>query len=365
MNLIPVYPKQQINKIFPDISFDNFNYNSETNILIDDCIINDNLEPFDKFFNGKRSRNSSYDENDFQKIFPCKSNLNTPNSGIKFIFNKKEINNIKGIDGINNVNINNNYNNIIENLNNKNDENKKDNLKKKILFNSFQPNNFKEIQTQKQKQKIKNKLSARKSRLKKKLYVEQLEKEYILVKKELDEIKKTMSLNNNNINQNKEFNENQILINNNNICQNCINIDNLKEEENIMISEKFEKKNINIINSFTAKQRLYLEQLLIKQIQIMMPIKIKIFQNKYLKLSNIEKDDNINIIKNKIEDNLQAIKELYDVDNFKDEDNGGVKIIKYQYDNMKNKSMAYQIYTFYNNLKNYVNDFEKIYFSLI
>ena len=38
----------------------------------------------------------------------------------------------------------------------------------------------------------------------------------------------------------------------------------------------------------------------------MMPIKIKMFQNKYLKLSVINKDDNINIIKNKIEENLQA-----------------------------------------------------------
>ena len=339
MNFTPIYPKPRINKIFPEISFDNFYCNTDSNIIVDDCIVNDNLEPFDKFFNGKRSINSSYDENDFQKILPCKPN--------------------------NSKNICNTFDNIIENLTYKNEENKKYRAKKKILFNSYQPNSLKEIESQKQNQKIKNKLSARKSRLKKKLYVEQLEKEYILVKKELDEIKKSMNLNSNTINTNIECNENKKLINNN-LCQNCTNIDNLKGEENLIISEKSEKKNIRIIHSFTAKQRLYLEQLLTKQIQIMMPIKIKIFQNKYLKLANIDNDDNLSTIKNKIDENIQAIKELYDIDDFKDEeDNGRAKIKKYQNDNMKNKSMAYQIYNFYNNLKNYVNDFEKIYFSLI
>ena len=350
MNPIQPYPKQQINKIFPDISFDNFNYNTDTNIMIDDSIINDNLEPFDKFFNGKRSRNSSYDENDYPKIFPFKSSLNTPNSAIKFNFGKKEIKNLNGnnnnynninFDGNNNNNINfNAFNNILENINNRNEDNKKDKTKKKIIFNSFQPNTFKEILNQKQKQKIKNKLSARKSRLKKKLYVEQLEKQYVLVKNELTEIKRNMNLN---INNNKimPLKENEHFFNNNNWCQNCLNIDNLKIEEKIIISEKSEKKDINVINSFTAKQRIIMEQLLVKQIQVMMPIKIKMFQNKYLKLSNIEKEDNINVIKNKIEENIQAIKELYDVESFKDEDNGGVQIRKYQYDGTKSKSMAY------------------------
>ena len=372
-NLIPIYPKQQINKIFPDIYFDNFNYKAETNLMTEDCIINDNLEQFDKLFNGKRSRNSSYDENDFQKICPYKSNLNlnTPNSGQKFNFNKKEINkeinninNNINIEGNNNANIN---NNIENNDNNKNIDNKKNKITKKIIFNSFQTNTFKEIQNQKQKQKMKNKLSARKSRLKKKLYVEKLEKEYILVKKELEEIKQKISLNTNNNNFISVNEKENNLNNNKNICESCINIDGLKIEENLILSEKNnEKNNINSINSFTAKQRIILEQLLIKQIQVMMPIKIKMFQNKYLKLSVINKDDNINIIKNKIEENLQALEELYDVDNIKNEDNGGIKIKKYQYNGgVKNKSMAQQIYNFYNNLKNYVNEFEKIYFSLI
>ena len=198
LNLIPIYPKQQINKIFPDINFDNFNYKAETNLMTDESIINDNLEQFDKLFNGKRSRNSSYDDNDFQKICLYKSNLNTPSSGLKFNFNKKENNNINNNINIEVNNNQNNCNNIIENNDNKNVDNKKNKITKKILFNSFQTSTLKEIQNQKQKQKMKNKLSARKSRLKKKLYVEKLEKEYVLVKKELEEMKKKFSLNSNN-----------------------------------------------------------------------------------------------------------------------------------------------------------------------
>ena len=368
-NLVPLYPKPQISKIFPDIYFDDFNCNNDTNVMVDDFIINDNLEPFDKFFNGKRSRNSSYDESDAQKLPLYKSKLNTPNSGIKFNFNRNEIvNNINSNYNIN-IDVNNNINNINnikskinkKNKNNKNEEKTKEKIKKKILFNSFQPCNFKEIQNQKQKQKIKNKLSARKSRLKKKLYVEQLEKEYILVKKELDEIKQKLD---SNVSNSTISSINNNLVCNKNVCDNCINIEEIKAEENKIVSD--EKKNVNIINSFTAKQRIIFEQLLIKQIQVMMPIKIKMFQNKYLKLLNINVDDNINIIKNKIEENLKTIQELYDMENFQGaQENGGTNIRKYKYDGVRNKSMAHQIYNFYYNLKNYVYEFEKIYFSLI
>ncbi len=360
-NLTPIYQKPQINQIFPDIYF---NYNSETNIMIDDFMNNDSLEPFDKFFNEKRSRYSSYDENDALKYSLSKSKLNTPTSGNKFNFNKNNeiVNNINNNYNIN-IDLNNNVNNISKvikiNKNSKNEE--KEKTKKKKLFNSFQPCNCKDVQFQKQKQKMKNKISARKSRLKKKLYVEQLEKEYILMKKELNELKQNLNKNGNNehillLNNN--------LINNKNNCNNCINIDEIKEEENQIIVD--ERKNINVINSFTAKQRILFEQLLKKQIQIMMPIKIKMFQNKYLKLITINAEDNINVIKDKIEENLKNLQELYDIENFQIiRENGGNNIRNYKYDGMRNKSMAHQIYSFYYNLKNYVNEFEKLYFSLI
>ena len=374
-NLIQIYPNSLINPIIPkgDIYSEFLNYNNDTNCMMDNASINSNLEPFDPFFFGKHSRNSSYEDNNLKKnnsLF--KSNNNTPNKELKFIFTKNECDNY--INGNKNLNINLNNNKINNNINNKiktnnninikiNEDNKKDKKEKKILFNSFMPTTVTEVQ--KQKQKIKNKISARKSRLKKKLYVEQLEKEYILVKKELSEIKQKIGMNGDNIISLEETDD---IINtkHKNIYDNTINIERLKEEENLIINEKNnEKKNINKINSFTAKQRLILEQLLLNQIEIMMPIKVKIFQNIYLKLLSIDKDDNISVIKNKIKENLKAIEEVYDVNSFKGEDNGGSKIQQYQHDCIKNKSMAHQIYNFYYNLKNYVNEFEKIYFSLI
>ena len=63
---------------------------------------------------------------------------------------------------------------------------------------------------------------------------------------------------------------------------------------------------------------------------------------------------------------MKTIQELYDMENFQGtQENGGTNIRKYKYDGVRNKSMAHQIYNFYYNLKNYVYEFEKIYFSLI
>ena len=250
----------------------------------------------------------------------------------------------------------------------KTDEKKINKKNPKILFNSFLPNKMNEVQ--KQNQKIKNKISARKSRLKKKLYVEQLEKEYFLVNKELNEIKQkfNMNMSPNNIIPLKEYEEGEVTSSNLRKIFNCdnINVEELKEEEKNIINENSnEKKDINRYNSFTTKQKLILEQLLIEQIEIMMPIRIRMFQNKYLKLLNIDKNDNIGIIKNKIKENLKAIEEVYDINNFIIESNGREKLQLHHYDVNNNKSMAYQIYNYYYNLGNYINEFEKIYFSLI
>ena len=366
MNQSTIYSKPQINKIFPEINFDNFNYNSETNNIIDDYFINDNFNKFDKFFNDKRSNISSYDENDYQKVFQNKSILNTSitNSENKFNFNKKE-NNIKYISNFNVENWPNNF--ILEKVKgndisltyknnnnlNKNDEKKNkyeiNDINKKIIDNSVNPKFF--IENKKQEQKIKNKLSARKSRLKKKLYLQKLENELVSVKNELNEIK---------IKQKAFLNE-ENSYNNKNQCENCKHFDELKSEENnLIINQENNDKNKNII-FFSKNQQALLEQLLIKQIQIMMPIKIKIFQNKYLKLSSINDDDTLSVIKNKIDKNLEALQELYDINNFKYEDNGVTKINEYK---IKSKSMSHQIYNFYYNLKNYVRCFEQLYLSL-
>ena len=140
----------------------------------------------------------------------------------------------------------------------------------------------------------------------------------------------------------------------------------IKEEEILIINNDNynEKSNINLLNSYSENQKKILEKLFINQILIMMPIKIKIFQNKYLKLFTFNKEESLNDIKNKIEKNLQTIQELYDINNLNNEENGIKNEQKY---NKKNKgaSMAQQIYNYYYNLKNFIKEFEKIYLSLI
>ena len=46
----------------------------------------------------------------------------------------------------------------------------------------------------------------------------------------------------------------------------------------------------------------------------MIPVKIKTFQNKFLKFDEIKEDDSISVIKNKINNNLETIIKLYDID---------------------------------------------------
>ena len=108
------------------------------------------------------------------------------------------------------------------------------------------------------------------------------------------------------------------------------------------------------MNNFVKRQKNVLSYLLVKQIDIMTPIKIKAFQNKFLKLEIFDPDDSIEVIKNKINSNLNTIIELYDIDI---EDNSKSDSICTN----KKKSMAYNLYDFYNSLKNYVNQYDYIY----
>lgn len=364
-NLIQNYPNLFINPIFPkgDIYSEFLNCNNDSNFMIDNSSVNSNLEPFDNFAHGKRSRNSSFEEYNNKKT-PLKTSINNiPNSDITFLFNSNNETN-------NHLLLNKNINLKNNNKNDKKSDEKKEKKEKKtskILFNSFMPNTLSEAK--KQKQKIKNKISARKSRLKKKLYIEELEKQYDLVKNELCEIKQKLGIFESNIiplNENEQiFNKHKIKDKYVNGFSNYFKIEELKHEENAIINGQINENNdINKIYNFTAKQKIFLEQLLVNQIEIMMPIKVKIFQNKYLKLLPINKDDNISVIKSKIEENLKSIEEVYNVNKYEEEYNGGTKVQNYQYNFMRNKSMPYQIYNFYSNLRNYVNEFEKIYFSL-
>ena len=345
-----------------DIFIDHSNLNLDKNYDLEEQNIKNTFEPFDILFYNRNSCISSYDENDYQKLSP-KPYPQTPTA--KNIFYQNDNNNKEP--------------KLKENLNKKRkikfkeikpeikeiNENKEVNnsLDKKIIFNSYKiaPVTEKE----KLEQKKKNRISARKSRFKKKQYITKLEQEHTLLINQLEEIRQNIRFNNNN-NINSLKDSKGIFSNkNDNFCDNCSKIENLKEEENVILNNENmnDKNNSNIIKSYSEKQKKILEKLLINQILIMMPIKIKIFQHKYLKLFTFNEDENINDIKNKIEKNIQTIQELYDINNLNNEDNG----IEIQNNyNMKNKSgsMAQQIFDYYNNLKNYINEFEKINFSL-
>jgi hypothetical protein len=71
------------------------------------------------------------------------------------------------------------------------------------------------------------------------------------------------------------------------------------------------------MNSYTEKQKKILEKMLINQIKVMMPIRIKSFQDKYLKLFTFNNEESLIEIKDKIDKNLKAIQELYDIKNYK------------------------------------------------
>ena len=93
--------------------------------------------------------------------------------------------------------------------------------------------------------------------------------------------------------------------------------------------------------------------ILINQIDLLTPIKIKAFQNKFLKFQILESDDSLEVIKNKINMNLNNIIELY---GFHSENSSLTINIS-----INKKSIAYQLYEYYKDIKLLVNNFENIY----
>ena len=217
-----------------------------------------------------------------------------------------------------------------------------------------------------------NRESAKKSRLKKKKYIENLEKEYLILKEELIRIKSLDNLNsknnleimnegysNNNlvesiISQNKNIINGDMNLNFNINCHKDKEILSLKKEEFSIISNNLEKDPKHI-NDFINKQKKILQNLLVKQIELLTPLYIKDFQNKFLKLEEIKKDDSISVIKNKTNNILEAIIELYDID---------IKDDKSDKNLSSKNSKGYNIYIFYNSLKSYIEQYEFIFNQL-
>lgn len=338
--------------LFPkeDIFLEHLNHNN--NPLKNEEFIKGSLETFDKFFSEEETiKNSNKNINQSIDYSPVSYGNNCFNFNEKFFNGGKE----KNISSK-------------EFIKDKINENNTETIKPKTqLFNTLQESEM--ITDLKKRKLIMNRESAKKSRLKKKKYIENLEKEYFILKEEL--IRLNSLENQNNKNNSDIINEGN---SNNNIIENIIehnkniinfdmdlkfNINNhkdkeivsLKKEEFKIISNNLEK-DTKVINNYINKQKKILQNLLVKQIDIMTPISIKDFQNKFLKLEEIKKDDSISVIKNKINHNLEAIIELYDINVNENKDNINI--------NSKN-SKGFNIYIFYNSLKSYIEQYEFIY----
>ena len=211
--------------------------------------------------------------------------------------------------------------------------------------NIFETHNENEKEIQKQKKLLMNRLSAKKSRLKKKVYIKYLEDELEKMKNEIE----------------KKRNFEKFYLPGVSKQENGKTLENLSNDVqryDILIKKEhlfYEKaKNDNeSIDDYVNLQKKLLHDILIKIIDVSMPIKCKIFQHKFLKLQKFENEDSINIIINKINCNIDMLKELYDFDK--------QLIIKKN----KSESIAQQLFIYYNNLKDYVISFKTIYDHII
>lgn len=317
-----------------DIFSDYLNCNSFQNSLLNKDFAKPDNETFDKFFNNDENSIKSYNSiDDYSRQYLSKpsisegqmSNLFSINNS-DFIYNQKD------------------------KINNEQKMNSNDDIKKKNRFNTL-PN--KEISSEEKKKKklIMNRESAKKSRQKKKNYIENLEKQYMLLKEEFIKIREEQKLNNFNLNNQVKSN-NQCIIQKQKNKLNEYNNNKLKKFGKKIIdnNNEFEQSN-NLSNNLNNQKRLMI-YLLINQIDVMTPIKIKSFQSKFLKMNSLDADDSIEVIKNKIDMNLNIIIELYGIETN--------NIPKIDFCNNK-KSIAYQLYDYYKEVKSLVNKFEKIY----
>ena len=176
---------------------------------------------------------------------------------------------------------------------------------------------------------LKNRISAKKCRQKKKYYVQQLEEQLKRYKEQISNIK-------NNINKD-------------NTIENILSLLEEKEKE---IELATNKKKVELNTSiYVNNQKFVINNLFIKQINNMMPIDCKVFQNKFIKLAQIENDDNIEIILNKINNNIKMLNELYEFDQRINSRNASSNCLKGK------EIVAYKLFLFYEKMKKYTEIF--------
>lgn len=152
--------------------------------------------------------------------------------------------------------------------------------KKKARFTAIQlPNSI----TPKELKLIQNRMSAKKSREKKKEYIEEIENELAKTKRELNEYKE--------------------IINKNKAIQAYINQMRINEEKafnQILLDSELEE----IKREYQVNQSILLNQLLNQLFQTIIPLELKLFYLKFLKLEEINDKDDIESIETKTVQNI-------------------------------------------------------------
>jgi len=150
-----------------------------------------------------------------------------------------------------------------------------------------------------------NRLSARKSRLKKKKYVKCLEEETARLKNEILLKKNAIDISNNiNLNLNKEEKEK------NNIFLNKFILMEQQEKE---VKLKGQKNQADTMRQYESIQKTLLREMLVRQIHCFVPLRLQILGEKSIKLIEANEDDEMSVIINKINENIEKIKNYMNV----------------------------------------------------
>ena len=178
-------------------------------------------------------------------------------------------------------------------------------LNNNVVFKTEVNNNEINVKKGLEDKLLMNRISARKSRLKKKQYIKCLEEETARLKNEIL-LKKNIEIVPDKINSDlsKEDKEKNDKFFNKFI---------LFEKQEKEIKLKGQKKQAGIMKQYENLQKSLLREMLVKQIHCFIPLRLRIFGDKFIKLIEINEDDEISVIINKINENIEKIKNYLEV----------------------------------------------------
>ena len=149
------------------------------------------------------------------------------------------------------------------------------------------------IKKENEKKLLMNRLNAKKSRRKKKIYIKKLEEESANLK-------------------------NQICLNNvDNLSdganKNFFNHLRLIEQQENEIREKGQKKSIDIMKQYELLEKTILIKMLVKQINLFIPLRFRIYGERNFKLIKFNKDDSLSVLNTKIDENIIKINNYMEI----------------------------------------------------